>query len=348
MQLIINTRGAYFRKKDDNFLIVADEKKTEISPKKVSSILISTAVCVTTDALQLALENNIGIVMLDSFGQPFGRVWHCRPGSTNRIRRLQLLLDRIPLGLDLACSWLVEKLSGRLELIRQLKKRREGMDSVFDPAIADLEEAKAKIAAFKGTASEKRGDVMGCEGRSGRSYFTALSAVMPDKFRFSGRSKHPARDPFNAMLNYAYGVLYSRVEGACIIAGLDPYVGILHTDDYNKLSLVYDIIEVFRPWAEEVVVFLFTGRKVKDEFFREAQGGVLLDKPGKEVLIAAINDDFEKSERFQRRNMKRGNIIQAQCHHTANRILKEGKNVACLGDLRHNGEQEEELDIQEV
>ena len=32
------------------------------------------------------------------------------------------------------------------------------------------------------------------------------------------------------MLNYAYGILYSLVEKACICAGLYPFVGFLHVD----------------------------------------------------------------------------------------------------------------------
>ncbi|MFO7558792.1 MAG: CRISPR-associated endonuclease Cas1 [Desulfobacterales bacterium] len=57
---------------------------------------------------------------------------------------------------------------------------------------------------------------------------------MPEKYQFSGRSRRPAKDPFNAVLNYCYGMLYSRVEKACILSGLDPFVGFLHTDNYNK------------------------------------------------------------------------------------------------------------------
>ena len=45
---------------------------------------------------------------------------------------------------------------------------------------------------------------------------------------------------------YAYGVLYGLVEKACIVAGLDPFVGFLHTDNYNKTSLVFHLIEPFR------------------------------------------------------------------------------------------------------
>ena len=62
---------------------------------------------------------------------------------------------------------------------------------------------------------------MGLEGSAGRAYVKCLSGQMPEAFRFDGRSRNPARDAFNAMLNYGYGVLYSLVEKACILAGLD-------------------------------------------------------------------------------------------------------------------------------
>ena len=79
-----------------------------------------------------------------------------------------------------------------------------------------------------------------------KKYFEALSSILPEKYKFKSRSRNPAKDEFNAMLNYGYGVLYSMVEKACIIAGLDPYIGFLHTDNYNKKSLVFDVIELFR------------------------------------------------------------------------------------------------------
>lgn len=108
--------------------------------------------------------------------------------------------------------------------------------------------------------------MLGLEGKAARAYFEAISSIMPEKYRFAGRSRNPAKDEFNALLNYGYGVLYSLVEKGCIIAGLDPYLGFLHSDSYNKKSLVFDIIEMFRIYVDETVVFL-SRRMVKDGFF---------------------------------------------------------------------------------
>ena len=87
MQLFLNTYGTYLQKKDGMFQVKIDEVKRVISPKKISSIVISNSATVSTDAIQLALDNNIDIVFLDNFGNPLGRVWFPRLGSTTFIRR---------------------------------------------------------------------------------------------------------------------------------------------------------------------------------------------------------------------------------------------------------------------
>jgi len=85
---------------------------------------------------------------------------------------------------------------------------------------------------------------MGNEGMASLNYFDALGNIMPDAWKFKGRSRDPAQDAFNCLLNYGYGILYSQVEKGCIIAGHDPYIGFLHTDNYNKKSFVFDLIEI--------------------------------------------------------------------------------------------------------
>ena len=135
-------------------------------------------------------------------------------------------------------------------------------------------------------------------------------------------SRNPAKDEFNTLLNYSYGVLYSRVEKACIIAGLDPYVGIIHTDHYNKKSLVFDLIENFRIWADETVINLFAARDVKQEHFDRLENGLTLNKEGKALLIEALSKFLDESVRYSGRNIKRGDVIQFECHKIANQLIK--------------------------
>lgn len=96
-----------------------------------------------------------------------------------------------------------------------------------------------KIKTVSGSLEEKRNVLMGYEGNAGKIYYGVLSNLIPKDFKFEGRSMQPAKDEFNSLLNYAFGILYGKVEKACIIAGLDPYIGILHTDNYGKKSVLF-------------------------------------------------------------------------------------------------------------
>ena len=54
MQLVINTFGASLRKQGEQFLVQAGDKKLSVSAHKVQSILVTTAVSLSSDALELA------------------------------------------------------------------------------------------------------------------------------------------------------------------------------------------------------------------------------------------------------------------------------------------------------
>ena len=322
MQLVINTYGSYLRKKDNCFLIKNDNNVFEVSANKVDSILITTSAYLSTDAIEFAVENNIDIVFLDHFGDPYGRVWHSKLGSTALIRRRQLELYDKPEGLKLAKNWVSKKMGNQIKLIKKLESTRtEGLEE-FQEHVNKIEKLKEKLDELKGTVDERRTDIMGVEGMASKIYFEAINSVMPERFKFSGRSRNPATDEFNCLLNYGYGVLYSRVEKACIIAGLDPYIGFIHTDNYNKKSLVFDLIEMFRIYADKTVVYLFSKRKVNEKQFDKIPGGLTLNKEGKAVLIEELNKTFEKNIKYKGREIKVKNIIPLECHRIANELIK--------------------------
>lgn len=322
MQLVINTRGAYLKKNKNVFLVKNDDKTFEVSANKVDSILITTSATITTDAIKFAVENNIDIVFLDHFGNPYGRVWHSKLGSTTLIRRRQLEISDKSEGFKLVKGWIDTKIDNQIEFLKSLKKNRPEKNELLSEYILNIEEMRANFMALDGTLDHMRGKIMGNEGMASRHYFAAINACMPKKWVFNGRSRNPAVDGFNCLLNYGYGVLYSMVEKACIIAGLDPYIGFLHTDNYNKKSLVFDLIEMYRIHVDRSVVNLFTKRQIKDEYFDIIPNGLTLNKEGKAVLIQAINETFDKDISYRGRNIKVRNTIQYECHRIANNLIK--------------------------
>jgi CRISPR-associated protein Cas1 len=323
MQLVLNTRGAFLKKKGDGFVVKNEEKSYEIAARKVESILITTSATITTDAIKCAMENNIDVVFFDHFGNPFSRVWHCKLGSTTLIRRRQLEVSMTPRGLHMARGWALIKIENQARYLKELKKNHPIIQSDLNGYIEQLEQLSERMASVEGTLDENRSKVMGIEGSAARLYFGALARVMPEKWTFHGRSRDPAEDGFNCMLNYGYGVLYSMVEKGIIVAGLDPYIGFIHADNYNKKSFVFDLIELYRTYVDQTVVRLFTRKMAKEDMFDTVPGGFTLNADGKTLLFQLLNDTFERSIDYRGRNVKIRNIIQLDCHRIANDLLMD-------------------------
>jgi CRISPR-associated protein Cas1 len=286
----------------------------------------------SSNVIHLAAEHNVDVVFLDSSGQPTARVWQTKMGSTAAIRRRQLEAAETEEAMRYVRDWTATKVRHQLEFLRELQHRRPDAQELFTSPLGTLQECLNKITACQGTVDEQRATLMGLEGAAGRAYFVCLRQLVPEEYRFTGRSRQPALDPFNAMLNYAYGVLYSRVERALILAGLDPFVGFLHTDNYNKRSLVFDMIEPFRILGERTTVLLFTGRRAKREYFREIPGGIELGPDGRAALMESFNKRLDRTVRYpvQRehdrgppkyRKIKQHAVIQHEAHALANALL---------------------------
>lgn len=122
-----------------------------------------------------------------------------------------------------------------------------------------------------------------------------MNLCLPEKLRFESRSQHPATDTTNAFLNYAYGMLYSCIEGALIRAGIDPYIGILHMDDYCRPVLVFDVIELYRTWADRVVYTLLSQELETDDLCSVREDGAFwLESLGRRILSQSVNDYLDE------------------------------------------------------
>jgi len=312
------------KQKDEIFRFQNRENRLDLSPMKVDSIIISNKAMISTQAISLALENNIDLVFLDKYGFPIGRVWFSKMGSTALIRRKQLEAASEDKGLKLVIHLVKQKLNNQIFFLKKLKYARPEKKELFQAPILTILGSLESLDHDLANLEESRSLIMGLEGAAGRAYFSCLSKIMPEKYRFKGRSKRPALNPFNAVLNYCYGVLYSRVEKACIIAGLDPFVGFMHTDNYNKKSLVFDLIEPFRIFADQVAVYFFTGKKAKEEYFDNKPLSCFLNTRGKPMVIEALNKHIEEKVRYRQRNVKRKHLISHEAHKLANILLEGG------------------------
>ncbi len=327
MQLFIHTYGAYLHVKEEMFDIRIKQGEEivhkQFSARKVSTIVLADAASLSTDAIQLALKYHIDIVITERTGRPLGRFWHSKLGSTTLIRKQQLIASIGKQGMTDALNWIDKKLVAHQELLERLKKHRSENLANINEAIDKIETLRTKINGLTGECMADIADTLrGYEGNAGKIFYETLSTLLPKNHQFAGRSARPAKDPFNAFLNYANGILYSRIEKALILAGLDPYVGYMHRDDYNQLSFVFDFIEPYRTFAIEPVFKLFSGKKVNKEHTTPVPNGMTLNKEGKALLVAALTEYWdEEAIRYRGRNQTRNRIIMAEAHEYANKLI---------------------------
>lgn len=138
-------------------------------------------------------------------------------------------------------------------------------------------------------------DAMLFEARVTAQYFDALGVT---------RSYPNAKDPTNAALNYAYGLLASRVRIAIHRAGLDPRVGFLHQTRPHKESLVYDLQEPYRTVADSVALEI--ERSLPRRAFTRSYGyGVRLGEKAARRMVETFGERWSDIEREFGRDVER-------------------------------------------
>lgn len=314
MQLVLDSKGLNLAKKRQSFLITSEDGKVEkqISPNKVTSIAITQNVMLSADAIRLAVKKQIPILFFDRIGKAEARLWSPYFESIATLRRQQVRFS----DSAEATAWMIDvfelKTAFQIQNLNHLKVKKKAQRKSLDKAIEQMQKQVRQFDKQKGKLIEEvRNNLMGNEGTIARLYFRALSPCLLKIYQFDKRSRRPAEDMFNAILNYYYGMLYSIVEGALFAAGLDPHLGILHVDEYKKPVLAFDLIEMFRPWVDRLVIDLCLNEDLSRRFFTSNQHGVFLNKNGKKILIPRFNAWLREVKRFQEQDLpNRSHVYQ--------------------------------------
>jgi CRISPR-associated protein Cas1 len=167
--------------------------------------------------------------------------------------------------------------------------------------------------------SNLTGTLIGYEGKSSAWYWEVLNTVLDDAVFLRRIQRNPV-DPFNSCLNYVYGILYGKVEGGLLAYGLDPLVGLIHAEGYNKKCLVYDCIEPFSPWAELMLVALFRNKTMTSSHFEYGEDKLSITKMGRKELIKAFVDFLNEKTMMNGRRISRNDQITAICSQLAQAV----------------------------
>lgn len=329
MELHISRYGSKISVKDGMFEVswFDDQKllqKESHSPLNVKCLWVQEGTSVTVDAILLALQHGIDVFMLDSMGMPQGRCDGYELHTTPSVQKAQVLVSVSSHAVDFVRSWTAQKIGNQEDFLEKLKSRRDAdKQRLLDARVKEIVKLRKQVLALHAQKVADIADTLrGLEGTAGRVYFQTLSDMLPDEYRFSERSRQPARDPFNAFLNYGYAVLYGKVERALRLAGLNPAIGFLHRDGHQTKGMLYDFIEPYRIWIDQVVFRLFSKKNIYSSHTEAMGGGLFLNGAGKKVLIEHTKAFFdERKEELDGNAVSRERFLRLSAVRFAQRLL---------------------------
>lgn len=310
MQLVLDSNDLLLKKRNDCFWVANKSQSRLISPHKISSIAVLADCTLSTAVIRLAAKHEIPILFFSRTGKVESRLWSPQFGSIATIRRQQVFFAASKAATD----WIIElyqlKAKHQIQNLDYLKNRKKAVaEELINTKTFILKKSKDLEKYAGQTIPDVRNQLLGTEGIIAKAYWEATAKTLPEPWTFKTRNRRPATDFFNAALNYSYGMLYSQVEGALFAAGLDPYLGIFHADEYNKPTFTYDLIEPFRPWVDRLLIESCLQGKMKRAYFENKNKGIWISKKGKQFLIPTFNDWIAKNRLFDHKRLSTKNHL---------------------------------------
>lgn len=318
--LIADTVGTFIGKHNQR-LRVSKQQETVIEAPLIhlrSVQILNNGISISADALEACCEQGIPMFFMDALGRCYASVYASGLGATVLTRRQQIIAYHDNRSVIIAKAVTTAKLHNQSTTLKYMaKNRKETSPDIYHElrlAADRIQDSLSEVALLEGEMIEMVRDVMmGIEGNAGQLYWGAVRLIVPEAYGWTTRQHRGAKDPVNCLLNYGYGILYTRIEQALILAGLDPYAGYLHADRPGKPSLVLDFIEEFRQPIVDRVVFGLVARGFKVE--QHDDGKMTIET--RRVLAEHLLLHMDSNMRYEGKRFPLRAIVQSQARRMA-------------------------------
>ncbi len=267
--LIIDEFGAILKKKKKRILVITDDRKDEVPIKSVRDLIISGKVNLSSELIKTLAESGVDILFTTPTGKPVARVVSAKAGGTaeNRYEQYRSLEDGR--GVAVAKLVILGKIRNQMSNIRYYSKSRR-MNEVISSKLYDIYRLiKEKFERLQDEEFEDlnsaRKRLLAYEGECANYYWDGIKLALDD-WNFEGRNQK-SNDPVNMCLNVAYNMLMGQMWKYVLRFGLDPFMGYIHVERPGKLSLVFDLMEPFRPMVDRFVIGYL--KKLSPAYFSE-------------------------------------------------------------------------------
>lgn len=260
-ELVINSASVFVGINHKGITIKEFGKIKNVVPKNAltSITILSNTASLSGSLIKWCSLNSVAIDFIGFDGLPFAKLFTpIYPDSEISLAQTNALENGT--GIELVRCFVAGKIKNQSGLLKYYYKYRKtannGYTILFKQRIDQLHEMLNKIKNEQFTdLSKARATIMGFEGFASTCYWDMINKLLEGYAVFEKRERQGATDLVNCMLNYGYGILYSKVWQAIIQKGLNPNIGFLHTEKKGKPILAFDLIEEFRQQTVDKTVF---------------------------------------------------------------------------------------------
>ena len=260
---------------------------------------------ISLSAMQWLNRYNIPIVMLDLKGNIIMQTQNNNVNAELRIKQVKGYNDpktRIGIGKEIIKAK-IQRQSDTLDYLAN----RYGIDNSLNPD---------KVMSAK---SQK--EILGLEGIASNNYWAQISKIVKGFQRDNGFTHRPmnAVDPFNASLNYGYGMLAGIVRNELNGIGLDTHIGFVHEIGQGKEPLVYDMQEPYRFLVDLTAIRCYENSMFdKQDFIHNRDWIVSLSESGIDKMLRELQLTFNTRAKYHGKEWKWDNIIGMKARELAN------------------------------
>ncbi len=252
---ITNQRGYISKKGKHLILSVKDQDPVSILTFKLDQMVLVGNVEISTPAIRHLLYAGVELVFLSYDGRFVGRVVGELPKNIFLRREQFRKLEDDEFVKEIARRIVKGKLRNQFTLLKRIKR------TYNPPNLDKVLEDFSYLVRLQDNAKTLN-QIRGYEGKGSALFFRGFPMGFRNQSDFKKRVRRPPTDPVNAVLSFCYTLLMNRIYGAVYAAGLDPYIGSLHTLDYGRPSLVLDLMEEFRTIIVETLTLSLFNLKI--------------------------------------------------------------------------------------
>ncbi|NCU27313.1 type I-C CRISPR-associated endonuclease Cas1 [Candidatus Nomurabacteria bacterium] len=292
--LYVLTPDCYLSKEGERINVVRNKEELASYPANIlEQIVCFTYASPSPKIIELCSEYGIAITIMSPNGRFISSIDGPVKGNVLLRREQFRYADNEDFCLSISKNIIWAKIYNSVSLLKRgLKDHKDTINcGIVEDSVCRL---KKSLQDMDDVASMNQ--LRGVEGDAAKSYFLALDELIlrnRDTFFMSDRNRRPPKDPMNSMLSFFYSVLTNEVRSSLQAAGLDPYVGFMHTDRPGRPSLALDIMEEFR--SSEVDRFLLKvinlGQAGPGDFSETECGGCFLNDQGRKKLIGLWHNE---------------------------------------------------------